>query len=370
MHHRPKPMRPIRTVSVSRILDTKMREVKPNPEVVNELLTQWKDQDFDNIPMFMSLSRQHGDIEGLARWAEKTHELYLNKAATLYRSIDAAIDSMEHTVASMVYTHTQLSDEELNDLEAWNIEGLTVDLGVDELGEPVEFDFAKTPHLYCVCNDSGFRALTNNIANQLPEAKFVFLESANTTSCALAVPPADSQADIDACIEWLKVEQDQRVRMMDLYDLVSYPLFIFVNPHDENWLYDVDGLADFADGCGSLNIHLVVNSDTSFMSLLKRTKDPTLLTLMGYTQDKYGVVLDESSRYGLYRFLTMKQFDIWLERLENVDENIPDDYWGLPIYKDLGTSFVESGWSYQEVLDLDEAFRDQNKSRLRYLRRM
>lgn len=371
MHDRPKRMRPVRSISASRILDTKMREAKPNPEVVNELLTQWKDQDFDNMPMFMSIPSRSGDVEGVSRYASEMREAYLGKVASLYRSIDAAIDLMEHTIASMVYAHPELNDKALNDLEAWNIEGLTVELGVDELGEPVEFDFAKTPHLYCVHkNHYGSMELMFDIANQLPEAKFVFLGSTHSISSALAVPSADTPADIEACIEWLNAELDQRARMMDLYDLVSYPLFIFANPGKNDWLYDVDGLAGLADSCGYFNMHLVVSSDTSFMSLLKRAEDPTLLTLMSYTQDKYGVVLNEGSRYDLYRLLTMKQFDAWLERLEDTDECRPNDYWGLPIYKDLGTSFVEKGRSYQEYLDLDEDFRNQEKRRIRSLHRI
>lgn len=263
MHGRPKRMMPLRSKPVSNILNSKINEAKPNPEVVNELLTQWKDQDFDNMPMFMSIPSRRGDVEGVSCFAHKMREAYLGKAALLLRSIDAAIDSMEHTIASMEYVHPELSDEELGNLEAWNKEGLTVELGVDEFGEPVLYDFAKTPHLYSVRKDNyGSIGLMLNIVNQLPEAKFVFIGGAYSTPCSLAVPPAITPAAIEACIEWLNVELDQRARMMDLYDLVSYPLFIIANPHDENWLYDIDGLAGLADSCGYFNMHLVVNSDT------------------------------------------------------------------------------------------------------------
>lgn len=372
MSHRSEHVWPIRSMSASEILNSKLRDAKTNTEVVDEILTQWKDPDFDIKSMFLSIQRNNGDVNALARCAQEMREAYLEKAASLYRSVDTAIDSMERTVASMVYAHPELSDEELKDLEAWNIEGLTVELGVDEHDEPVLFDFAKTSHLYGVHGKRGygFNLLTNSIVEQLPRAKFVFLGSACRTSCALAVPPAESRADIDACMEWLKAEQDQRVRLMDLYNCVSYPLFLFVKPQDENWLYDVDGLADLADGCGYFNMHLVVYSDTSFLSLLKRAEDPTLLTLMSYTQDDYGVILDEGSRQNLYRLLTLKQFDTWLERLGNLDEHLPNDYWGLPIYKDLGISFVDKGRSYREVLDLDETYRNQEHKSLSFSRRM
>lgn len=369
MHDRPKRMMPRRSKPVSSILNSKINEAKPNPEVVNELLTQWKDQDFDNMPMFMSIPSRSGDVEGVSRYASEMREAYLGKAASLFRSIDAAIDSMEHTITSMEYSHPELSDEELGNLEAWNKEGLTVELGVDEFGEPVLYDFAKMPHLYSVRKESCFMGLAFNIVRQLPEVKVVFLGNFHFPGI-LAVPPANSQAEIDSCIEWLNAELDQRTRMMDLYDTVSYPLFIFANPGENNWLYDVDGLAGLAENCGYYNMHLVVYSDTSFMSLLKRAEDPTLLTLMSYTQENYDVVLCEGNRYSLCRLLTMEQFDSWLKRLENTDEYRPNDYWGLPIYRDLGTSFVEKGCSYQEYYVLDEAFRSQENSHLHFLRRI
>ena len=371
MHDRSKRMMPLRSKFVSTILNSKISEAKPNPEVVNELLAQWKDRDFDTKSMFMSIPGRRGDVEGTSRCAHEMREAYLGKAASLFRSIDTAIDSMEHTIASMEYVHPELSDEELGNLETWNKEGLTVELGVDEFGEPVLFDFAKTPHLYSVCKDRhGSMGLAFDIVHQLTEAKFVFLGSTHSIPCTLAVPTANSQAEIDGCIEWLNAELDQRARMMDLYDTVSYPLFIFANPDENDWLYDVDGLAGLAENCGYYNMHLVVCSDTSFMSLLKRAEDPTLLTLMSYTQENYGVVLCEGSRYSLYRLLAMKQFDTWLERLEDTDEYRPNDYWGLPVYRDLGTSFVEKGYSYQEYFVLDEAFRSQENSHLHFLRRI
>lgn len=356
--------------SLPLMFNDKMRTATPDPDVVNEIVAQWKDQDFDIKSLCLAIPNQRGDIEGVSRCAHGLRESYLEKAATLYRSVDAAIDAMDRTVASMVYAHDWPSDEELNELEVWDIANYTVELGVDPQGEPVLFDFAKTPHLYGVHTSAGLSRLTRNIVSQLPEAVFVFLGCPRTTPCNLAVPPARTKAEMEACIEWLHTELDQRNRMMRLHDLDSYPLFVIADPRNNHWLYDSDGLGLFADTCDYYNMHLVVLSDPAFLSLTTRAKDATLLTLMDCTEGRCGVVFNEGSFNDLYRLLTKEQFDTWLSRLESPEKDRHAEFWGLPVYKDLGIPFTNTGRNYEEVLELDESYREQRSEDRHFSHRM
>lgn len=248
---------------------------------VSYLLSQWQTPMFLRRMRFLDLDRKHGDMQMMVEDAQQLREDYIAKAASLYLTLDEAIDAMDNIIAKRLYAHTPSRSVEKPRLSCDSSSELKITLGTHSNNLPVVCDFDFLSHLFILQDHRSrnlplsfnefFMLSLNKAVAKIPNARCMLIGRSFESECILASPPATSKYENMACLDWLHKELEERKHYFEFSSKRYYPLFVFVYTYQNRELLYSSNYRCFLDECSKNNVHFIFAID---MPLFRR--EPTL----------------------------------------------------------------------------------------------
>lgn len=306
--------------TIEDILEIAKSDSVADRDKVSYLISQWQTPMFLRRMRFLDLDRKHGDMQLMIEDARQLREDFIAKAASLYLTLGEAINEMDYYITKRLYVHATLRSLEKPRLSCDSSSELKMTLGTYSNNLPVVCDFDLLSHLF-ILQDHRSRNLPfsfneffmlplNKSVARIPNAQCVLIGRSFESECILAVPPATSNSESFACLDWLRKELEERKHYFEFSSKRYYPLFVFVYTYQNKELLYLSNYKCILDECSKYNVHFIFAID---MPLFKR--DPTLeekfltelTTCMESNHETYGaIVVDDIKRKHL---LYMKELD-------------------------------------------------------------
>lgn len=121
-----------------------------NLEKTQEYVSQWQDTIFKDQ---LARIRSNTDLQDMDHLVSAAREVYIHKAASMYREIDMAVEQMEQAIASSIYYHPEQNLKEVDGLSGDYPGNLEITIGTDINDEPVIIDFNQVPHFMSMSTD-------------------------------------------------------------------------------------------------------------------------------------------------------------------------------------------------------------------------